>query len=156
MALRIPIEQLRMIHNLPLNPFNIHLRFRTCHFALRQFRVLATRDQRLGDLAPIAIHHVRLGELDFEEEGRAVGVRRLRGCVGGRLGRVDGRAHDEALERLAVPLPAAADFFRERLDLLHGGQLERWRGYEAPFARERVEDGGWLGVEVSRAIVDAV
>ena len=113
MALRIPIEQLRMIHNLPFDPLNIHLRFRTCHLALRQFRALAAREQRLGNLAPIAIHHVRLVELDFEEEKRAFGVRRLRGYLGGRLGCADGRAHYEALEHLAVPLPAAADLFCE-------------------------------------------
>ena len=145
-----------MIHNLPLDPLNIRLRFRESHLALRQFRALAARDQRLGDPAPIAIHHVRLVELDFGEEVRAVGVRRWRGCVGGRLERADGRAHDEALERLAVPLPAAADLFREGLDLLHGGMLERGRGYEAPFTRERVEHAGWLGAELSRAVVDAV
>jgi hypothetical protein len=40
--------------------------------------------------------------------------------------------------------------------LLHGGKLERGRGYEAPFTRERVEHAGWLGAELSRAVVDAV
>ena len=40
--------------------------------------------------------------------------------------------------------------------MLHGGKLERGRGYEAPFARERVENAGWPGAEVSRPVVDAM
>jgi hypothetical protein len=141
-----------VILNILLNPLNIDLRFRARHLALWQFRALAARQQRLGDLAPVAVHHVRLVEFDLEEEGRAGGVRRRR--VGGR--RADGSAHDEALERLAVPLPASTDLLRERLDFLHGGKFERWCRDESPLARERVEYGGWLSSEVTRAVVDAV
>jgi hypothetical protein len=109
-----------------------------------------------------SVHHVRLVKLDLEEERRDGGVRRpgvasIRGPDGDdEVEWTDGRAHDEALERLAVPRAAAADLVRERLDPLHGRELERWGGDEAPLARKRLEDGSWPRLEVLRAFVDAV
>ncbi len=145
-----------MLFDLVLDPLDIHLRFGARHLALRKLRPLAAGEQRLCDFAPVAVHHVRLVELDLEEERRAGGVRRPAFRGGASIRGPDGRAYDEALERLAVPRAAAADLFRERLDVLHGWELERRGGDEAPFARERLDDGSWLRPEVPRTFVDAV
>ena len=84
------------------DPLDIKLSFRPRDPALRQLRAPAVHEQRLGDFTPIAVHHVRLVELDLEEERRARCIRRpLRRVrlVGGSRG----GANDEALERLVVP-----------------------------------------------------
>ena len=70
-------------------------------------------------------------------------------------GNEDGRA-DESLEHLIVPRPAAAYLVRERFDFLHGRELERGSGYEAPFAHERVEHGRCLRPEIARVVVDTM
>ena len=90
-----------MFLNLIPNPLDIELSFRPRNPALRQLRAPAVHEQRLGDFTPIAIHHVRLVELDLEEERRARCVRRPLRRV--RLGGDRGGANDEALERLVVP-----------------------------------------------------
>ena len=90
-----------MFLNLIPNPLDIELSFRPRDPALRQLRAPAVHEQRLGDFAPITIHHVRFVELDLEKERRASCVRRPLRRV--RLGGGRGGANDEALERLVVP-----------------------------------------------------
>ena len=135
------------------DPLDIQLSFRPHQPALRQVRTLAACEQRLCDFAPIAVHHVRLIKLDFEEERRAGGVWRPRVRLGGGG---HGRADDEALECFVIPCALAADLLRERLDVLHGRELNRGRRYEPPLARERREHRSWLCPEVPRTVVDAV
>ena len=121
MALRVALKKLRMMFDLLPHPLNVRLRLWALHLVLRKICALAARQQRLCDLAPVAVHHVRFVELDLEEEGRTRGVRRRVGVglsVRGR--RADGRADDEAFERLAVPRAAAADVLRKRFYFGYG------------------------------------
>jgi hypothetical protein len=130
--------------NLLLNLLDIELPFRAYHLAVASFAFSPRAKYRPHDLAPIAVHHVRLVELDLDE-GRAIGVRWQRGGA-------DSRVHDEALERLAVSRPAETNFLRERPGFLHGRQLERECRNEAPIRvrTRRVRRVAECGTDVIR------
>ena len=68
MTFRITFEELRVFLNLSPHPVDVHLRLWALHLVLWKIRILTPRQQRFCDLAPVAIHHVWLVELDLEEE----------------------------------------------------------------------------------------
>ena len=148
LPLRILVELFPVPYNLALDPCNVRLRLRVLHLRLGDFR-LAQRalrgEQHLGHLAPVAVHHVRLIEFDLEEERRA---RRVRRCawpgvvlaLASRWRLRDRRAHDEALERLALPLSGLGYFLSESLDFRDRVEDRRGGHDEPPLFGERIDD----------------
>lgn len=67
-SLRVALKELRVIVDIPPSPLDLDFRLRPLHLVLRKLRVLAPRQERLGDLAPVAIHHVRFVELNLEKK----------------------------------------------------------------------------------------
>ena len=68
MALHVTLEECRMLLYLSPDPLYVHFRLRALHLILWEIRTLAPRQQRFCNLAPVTVHHVRLVELDLEEE----------------------------------------------------------------------------------------
>lgn len=68
MSLRVVLEKARVSLDLAFHPRDVCISFRARHLVLRKLRTLALRQERLCDLPPVAVHHVRLIELDFEKD----------------------------------------------------------------------------------------
>jgi hypothetical protein len=160
-SIKLPHIPLDLAHH----PVHIHLRLRALHPLLCKRRnvdvigalFLSLGETGLGELTPVAVHHVGLVELDFEEEGGAGGVGRSRGVhvsLGRRLG--DVRAHDEALERLAVPFLRGVDLVRELFHLRDGVEHDRLCDDEPPVFGELLDDVREHGLEFSDVLVEAV
>ena len=66
------------------------------------------------------------------------------------------RAHDEALDRLPVPLAGLGNLLGEGFDFGDGVQDSGRGRDEAPLVREGVDDGLGLRLERARARVEAV
>ena len=156
LALREPVELRTVTPDLRAHPAHVRLRLGAAQLALRHVaRARALAQQRLRHLAPVAVHQVRLVELDLEEEGRACWVRGGFAASGGGGG-ADVRAHDEALDRFAVPLPRLGDLLGEGFDFGDRVQDGGRGGDEAPLVREGVDDGLGLRLERFCARVEAV
>ena len=99
-------------------------------------------EQFYGYFPPVAVHHVGLVNLDFEEKARSRGVgggAAMRFTVRG----LDNlRTHYESLDRLPVPRARTPHFLRKRFhlqDCLHDDGL----GFdETPFGGKCVNSGG--------------
>lgn len=155
LSLRVRLELVSIAIDLVDDPVHVHLRLRPAQLPFRHIRDRSTlRQQCLRHLSPVAVHHVRLVELDLEEERGARLVRRQARwlpTLGRRLDHL--RAHHEALERLPVPLARLADALCELLHFGDGLQDGGLGGYKAPLARERVNGGLVHRLEVFGTLV---
>ena len=141
LALGEPVELLAVALDLRAHPPHVRLRLRTAQLALRHVAgARALAQQRLCHLAPVAVHQVQLVELDVEEERGPRRIRRGFAVLGSGSGG-DVRAHDEALDRLPVPLAGLGDLLGEGFDFGDGVQ-DGGRGRdEAPLVRKGIDDG---------------
>ena len=66
------------------------------------------------------------------------------------------RAHDETLDRLAIPSTSLADFICEALDLGYAIENDGFRLDKAPFLRKCIDLGLRQGLERFDGFVDTV